>query len=73
MVGDLVPPKYGGVETHIFFLSQCLIDRGHKITGLGNYFLSARTGVRNYPNGMKFYYLPHKPWIASVISFFTLW
>lgn len=57
MVSDLTIPKFGGVETHGFNLAQCLIARGHKVTFMGNKFNHNRSGVRMYPNGMKFYYL----------------
>ncbi|XP_065829812.1 phosphatidylinositol N-acetylglucosaminyltransferase subunit A-like isoform X2 [Oscarella lobularis] len=31
MVSDFFYPNVGGVETHIYQLSQCLIERGHKV------------------------------------------
>ena len=31
MVSDFFFPNTGGVESHIFQLSQCLIQRGHKV------------------------------------------
>ncbi len=34
MVSDFLYPNAGGVENHIYQLSQCLISRGHKV-GLG--------------------------------------
>lgn len=31
MVSDFLYPNAGGVENHIYQLSQCLISRGHKV------------------------------------------
>ena len=31
MVSDFFFPNMGGVENHIYQLSQCLIERGHKV------------------------------------------
>lgn len=31
MVSDFFYPNFGGVENHIYQLSQCLIDNGHKV------------------------------------------
>ena len=31
MVSDFFYPNMGGVESHIYQLSQCLIERGHKV------------------------------------------
>lgn len=31
MVSDFFYPNVGGVEEHIFNLSQCLLTRGHKV------------------------------------------
>lgn len=32
MVSDFFYPNFGGVENHIYYLSQCLIKLGHKVT-----------------------------------------
>lgn len=32
MVSDFFYPNFGGVENHIYQLSQCLMDQGHKVT-----------------------------------------
>jgi hypothetical protein len=32
MVSDFFYPNFGGVENHIYYLSQCLLQRGHKVT-----------------------------------------
>lgn len=31
MVSDFFYPNFGGVENHIYYLSQCLIKLGHKV------------------------------------------
>ena len=31
MVSDFFYPNMGGVESHIYQLSQCLLERGHKV------------------------------------------
>lgn len=31
MVSDFFYPNFGGVENHIYYLSQCLIELGHKV------------------------------------------
>lgn len=32
MVSDFFYPNFGGVENHIYYLSQCLIKEGHKVS-----------------------------------------
>lgn len=31
MVSDFFYPNFGGVENHIYYLSQCLLKFGHKV------------------------------------------
>lgn len=31
MVSDFFYPNFGGVESHIYYLSQCLLKLGHKV------------------------------------------
>ena len=31
MVSDFFYPNTGGVESHIYHLSECLLARGHKV------------------------------------------
>lgn len=31
MVSDFFYPNFGGVENHIYYLSQCLLKLGHKV------------------------------------------
>lgn len=57
MVSDFFYPNMGGVESHIYQLSQCLIERGHKVIVLTHAY-GERRGVRYLPHGLKVYYLP---------------
>ncbi|XP_052761075.1 phosphatidylinositol N-acetylglucosaminyltransferase subunit A-like [Mya arenaria] len=57
MVSDFFYPNQGGVESHIYHLSQCLINRGHKVIVVTHYY-GSRRGVRYLKNGLKVYYLP---------------
>jgi len=52
MVSDFFYPNIGGVESHIYQLSQCLLDRGHKVI-IVTHFYEDRTGVRYLTNGLK--------------------
>ncbi|EKX49218.1 hypothetical protein GUITHDRAFT_68256 [Guillardia theta CCMP2712] len=60
MVSDFFYPDAGGVENHMYMLSQCLLQLGHKVIVVtrarGN-----RQGVRWLTNGLKVYYLPLMP------------
>ncbi|XP_064611415.1 phosphatidylinositol N-acetylglucosaminyltransferase subunit A-like [Liolophura sinensis] len=57
MVSDFFYPNMGGVESHIYQLSQCLLARGHKVIII-THFYGDRRGVRYLTNGLKVYYLP---------------
>lgn len=57
MVSDFFYPNMGGVESHIYQLSQCLIERGHKVV-IVTHAYGRRKGVRHLTNGLKVYYLP---------------
>ncbi|GCB65381.1 phosphatidylinositol N-acetylglucosaminyltransferase subunit A isoform X1 [Scyliorhinus torazame] len=57
MVSDFFYPNMGGVESHIYQLSQCLIERGHKVIVLSHAY-GSRRGVRYLSHGLKVYYLP---------------
>jgi phosphatidylinositol glycan class A protein len=57
MVSDFFYPNMGGVEMHIWSLSQCLIQRGHKVIVITHAY-GDRQGVRYMTNGLKVYYLP---------------
>lgn len=52
MVSDFFYPNMGGVEEHIFNLSQCLIKRGHKVVIMTHAY-NDRIGVRYMTNGLK--------------------
>jgi len=52
MVSDFFFPNIGGVESHIYQLSQCLLDRGLKVI-IVTHFYGDRTGVRYLTNGLK--------------------
>jgi phosphatidylinositol glycan class A protein len=57
MVSDFFYPGVGGVESHIYSLSQCLIKLGHKVIVIANP-TGNRNGVRYLTNGLKVYYVP---------------
>lgn len=57
MVSDFFYPNMGGVEEHIFNLSQCLISAGHKVFVMTHSY-GERVGVRYMTSGLKVYYLP---------------
>lgn len=55
MVSDFFYPNMGGVESHIYQLSQCLIELGHKVI-IVTHFYKNRNGVRYMTNGLKVNY-----------------
>ena len=57
MVSDFFHPNTGGLETHIYQLSQCLIQRGHSVVILTHSY-KERIGVRYLTNGLKVYHIP---------------
>ncbi|XP_077583645.1 phosphatidylinositol N-acetylglucosaminyltransferase subunit A isoform X1 [Stigmatopora nigra] len=57
MVSDFFYPNMGGVESHIYLLSQCLIEKGHKVV-IVTHAYGHRKGIRYLTNGLKIYYLP---------------
>uniref|UniRef100_A0A8C0J2Y4 phosphatidylinositol N-acetylglucosaminyltransferase n=1 Tax=Chelonoidis abingdonii TaxID=106734 RepID=A0A8C0J2Y4_CHEAB len=59
MVSDFFYPNMGGVESHIYQLSQCLIERGHKVI-IVTHAYGNRKGIRYLASGLKVYYLPLK-------------
>ena len=52
MVSDFFYPNMGGVETHIYQLSHCLIERGHKIVIITHAY-EDRSGIRYLTGGIK--------------------
>ncbi|XP_064461193.1 phosphatidylinositol N-acetylglucosaminyltransferase subunit A-like isoform X2 [Ornithodoros turicata] len=57
MVSDFFYPNTGGVESHIYQLSQCLIALGHKVCVITHSY-NDRTGIRYMTSGLKVYHLP---------------
>ena len=51
MVSDFFYPGLGGVEMHIYQLSQCLLNLGYKVVVI-THFRGNRHGVRYMTNGM---------------------
>ncbi|XP_021776430.1 phosphatidylinositol N-acetylglucosaminyltransferase subunit A-like [Chenopodium quinoa] len=71
MVSDFFYPNFGGVESHIYYLSQCLLKLGHKVVVLTHSY-GNRSGVRYMTNGLKVYYVPWKPlFMQSVLPTFS--
>jgi phosphatidylinositol N-acetylglucosaminyltransferase subunit A len=60
MVSDFFYPNMGGVEMHLYQLSQCLIARGNKVIIITHYY-GNRKGIRWMTNGLKVYYIPLLP------------
>ena len=52
MVSDFFYPLIGGVENHIYQLSQCFIDRNHHVIVVTHTY-NDRVGVRYMSNGLK--------------------
>ena len=68
MVSDFYYPNMGGVEGHIFQLSQCLLEMGHKVIVLTHFYAPDRKGVRHMTNGLKVYYIPMLPFYNQVYT-----
>ncbi|XP_050531687.1 phosphatidylinositol N-acetylglucosaminyltransferase subunit A [Daktulosphaira vitifoliae] len=66
MASDFFYPNMGGVEEHIFNLSQCLLMKGYKVVVLTHSYKD-RVGVRYMTNGLKVYYLPIKPFYNQCV------
>ncbi|GAB2285065.1 hypothetical protein Dimus_019521 [Dionaea muscipula] len=64
MVSDFFYPNFGGVENHIYYLSQCLLKLGHKVVVMTHAY-GKRSGVRYMTNGLKVYYIPWKPFLMQ--------
>ena len=79
MASDFFFPRLGGVEGHIWALSQCLLAMGHKVIVLtgtyagpppsegGTAVAGRRAGVRVMTGGLKVYYLPLLPCFDQAI------
>ena len=58
MVSDFFYPQFGGVESHIYNLANCFIQRGHKVIILTK-ATNNRNGIRYMSkNLLKVYYIP---------------
>ncbi|KAJ2787240.1 Phosphatidylinositol N-acetylglucosaminyltransferase GPI3 subunit [Coemansia interrupta] len=57
MVSDFFYPSMGGVESHLYNNSQCLMQRGHKVV-IVTHAYGQRRGVRYLAGGLKVYYIP---------------
>ncbi|XP_055937371.1 phosphatidylinositol N-acetylglucosaminyltransferase subunit A-like [Argiope bruennichi] len=57
MVSDFFYPNTGGVESHIYQLSLCLLKKGHKVIIITHAY-GNRKGIRYLTNGLKVYYIP---------------
>ena len=66
MVSDFFYPNMGGVESHLYQLSQCLIERGHRVVIITHAY-GDRTGLRYMANGLKVYYLSIVPFYQNSI------
>lgn len=71
IVSDFFFPNMGGVEMHIWYLSQCLLRLGHKVVVVTHAY-GKRQGVRYMTHGLKVYYLPLSvPYDQVILP--TLW
>ncbi|CAL1366833.1 unnamed protein product [Linum trigynum] len=64
MVSDFFYPNFGGVENHIYYLSQCLLELGHKVVVMTHAY-GNRSGVRYMTGGLKVYYVPWRPFVMQ--------
>ncbi|KAL3718782.1 hypothetical protein ACJRO7_003829 [Eucalyptus globulus] len=64
MVCDFFYPNFGGVESHIYCLSQCLLKLGHKVVVLTHAY-GNRSGVRYMTHGLRVYYIPWRPFLMQ--------
>lgn len=56
MVTDFFYPNMGGVESHVYFLSQMFVKRGHTVI-IVTHSYADRVGIRYLSSGVKVYYL----------------
>ncbi|KAF6197968.1 hypothetical protein GE061_007713 [Apolygus lucorum] len=66
MASDFFFPNVGGVEEHIYNLSQCLLKAGYKVIVITHSY-GRIVGVRYLTNGLKVFYLPIKPFYNQAI------
>ncbi|KAH8277861.1 hypothetical protein KR018_008797 [Drosophila ironensis] len=60
MASDFFYPSIGGVEEHVYNLSQMLLQLGHKIVVVLTHAYGDCSGIRYVTRGLKVYYLPIK-------------
>lgn len=73
MVSDFFYPQLGGVEMHIWSLSQHLIRQGHKVIVITHAY-DDRKGVRYMSNGLKVFYIPLRTfWRQGTLVTFMSW
>jgi phosphatidylinositol N-acetylglucosaminyltransferase subunit A len=65
MVCDFFYPQLGGVEMHLWSLSQRLIALGHKVVVMTHAY-GSRSGVRYMAGGLKVYYVPLRPLMGGM-------
>ncbi|CEL95811.1 unnamed protein product [Vitrella brassicaformis CCMP3155] len=66
MVSDFFYPSKGGVEMHVYQLSQCLMKRGFRVIVI-THARGPYRGVQWMPNGLKVYYLHYRDVVDNVI------
>eukprot|EP00897_Mesotaenium_endlicherianum_P005684 jgi/Mesen1/5143/ME000255S04118 len=71
MVSDFFYPNFGGVESHIYHLAQCLLERNQKVVVV-THAHGGRAGVRHMARGLKVYYAPRVPFYLHT-TLPTLW
>lgn len=71
MICDFFYPNMGGVENHVYYLSECLLRLGHKVV-IVTHTYGDRQGIRWLPHRLKVYHLPFAN-MALQTTFPTLW
>ena len=71
MICDFFYPNFGGVENHIYYLSQGLAALGHRVIILTHTY-GDRQGIRYLPRNVKVYHLPYAN-MALQTTYPTLW
>lgn len=66
LVSDFFYPNMGGVESHLYQLAQCLLEKGHYVI-IVTHAYGDRSGLRYMANFLKVYYLPLKPFYNKSI------
>ena len=66
LVSDFFYPNMGGVESHLYQVAQCLLERGHDVV-IVTHAYGGRCGIRYMANFLKVYYLPIVPFYNKSI------